>query len=190
MKKISLLLLALLLWMVPACDDDSNSSSTPQGTLTVNYDFNVTNGPAVSADPDATKQIWVYLYSVISLFPYEYYVVGGSSAVVAAATDLEGSITIDNVKAGDYYVLVFYDAAYSDKSTARKDDPYMLYDDNDATNFSTESPYTAIKNASLVTITGGATTTVPTSGSMTYDATYHGTEGAAFIDQGGWDLVP
>ncbi|HOO72606.1 MAG TPA: hypothetical protein PK926_12660, partial [Spirochaetota bacterium] len=133
------------------------------------------------------KCIYVYLYKVLSLFPYEYYTNEEASEVVTALTDLDGTLTLENIAVGDYYVLVFYDSKHSEKSTARKSDPYMLYDSGDTTNYSTESPYTVLDNESTVEITSGATTEI----SMTYDAAYHTTPaGAAFIDQGGWDLVP
>ncbi|HRZ27972.1 MAG TPA: hypothetical protein P5295_14300 [Spirochaetota bacterium] len=189
MKKISLLVLALLLWIIPACDDDDNSTSSSNGTLVVNFDFDGAGDggatPAISTDPDATKQIYVYLYNTMSLFPYEYYTYDETTGVaVDDAADFVGSITLNNIPAGDYYVLVFYDADYSQKSIARSGDPYMLYHSTDGTYHATASPYVAIKNdAGLVTITKGQTTTIPETGSMIYEV-----DAAVFGDQGAWDI--
>jgi len=189
MKKISVLLLAALLWVVPACDDDDDSTSVSRGTLVVNYDFT-----GLSISTAATNMVYVYLYKVLSLFPYEYYTTEGSSDEITDIAQFDGSITLNNVAAGNYYVVVFYDLNSSTKSTARNNDPYMIYVNDATTDYQTVDPYTAVKDTipestdgidddivhpdGYVTITANQTTTID----MDYD---EGT-GATFKDQGAW----
>jgi hypothetical protein len=177
MKKIPFLLMALLVLFAPACDDDDNSISILRGTLIVDYDF---TGATLSTDDDATKRVYVYLYNVLSLFPYQYFAVEGTSDVVAIPGDLDGEITMSNVFAGKYYAMVFYDSNHDGDHVASQSDPYMIYHSGIAGN-QTANPYAAITNggdSGNVTINPNETTTI----TMTYGGS------AVFGTDGAWDF--
>lgn len=177
MKKISMLVLALLLWFIPACDDDDDSTSSATGTLVVNYDF---SGGAILDADTGTRYVYVYLYTKLGLFPDDFYIEEAQSdSPFTEAGAKTGTITMTKVNAGDYYMLVFYDKKEHTNKLPGNTDLYMLYD-GVGPNYSSGSPYDATNgdpDAGLVTITKGQTETI--------DMVY---ESAAFQSQGAWDI--
>jgi len=185
MKKISLILFALLLWIIPACDDDDDSTSSATGTLVVNYNFS--GGVIDNTNDDGTQLVYVYLYTKLGLFPDDFYIEEAQSSSVLLSGSPEGQITIQKLYTGDYYVLVFYDKSLNDDDKIPGEgDLYMLYDRTDMTNYSTASPYDATEQV-------GAYPDNPANGHVrisnseteTIDIDY---ETAVLGTQGAWDI--
>jgi hypothetical protein len=167
--------------MIPACDEDDDSSSTPKGTLTVNYDFTGVSFTPCTGDV-GDQLVYVYLYQTLGLFPDQWFMYQGISTAILESGSETGSITMNKIPAGDYFVLVFFNKKDHAQKGPGNCEPYMLYDStntaDDPDHLSTANPYDATNaDAGLVTITNGATTTI----SMVY-------ESAEFISQGAWDI--
>lgn len=96
----------------------------PVGTLEVEAKYNGT----ITADAGATGQIFVYVYSSLTSTaqtPPDYQ----ANTAVSIAYDTEYTITVSNVAAGYYYILVFYDFKKHTSNIPGKTDRYELYND-------------------------------------------------------------
>jgi len=115
-----------------SCKKDTGDEINPlallafvgSSTLTVHATYTGTE----SVDPDATKRIYVYLYSAMPTNTRDVEPRYTGSTAAAVTVNVEETITINNIIDGDYYVLVFYDYKYGNNYVPNQYDRYELYD--------------------------------------------------------------
>lgn len=77
-----------------------------------------------SADPTATKYMYVYLYGALGTDTQNPIRTGTSSTPVVSGN--EQTITVNNVPPGKYYALVFYDSSFG-TAVDSAGDPYIFF---------------------------------------------------------------
>ncbi|HOO72607.1 MAG TPA: hypothetical protein PK926_12665 [Spirochaetota bacterium] len=152
MKNPVILFIMIVMLALFSCDD-VDSPSDPVGTLKVTYDFFAV-GDFGTLSGSATGQVYVYLVQKFALYP-DYNVIQSASS--GSSTASTGTITINNVYVGYYYVVVFYDQNYDEDWTASSGDPYAIYDATQSGN-ATSNPYDACEgDGAMITMTKGHT---------------------------------
>lgn len=123
-----------------------------------NYDpeMNISNLTIPYPDNDTGNRInYIYLYSTLG--------VNSNSEAVKYRGELSsnGTITISNIAAGDYYVVAFYDYSYggNQQNMLNRYDRYAIYTSTDpAGGTANSTPFQ--DKASIVTITENSTTEI------------------------------
>jgi hypothetical protein len=137
--------------MLTHCDDVS-SPVDPVGTLEVAYDFSTVANFGDLTGP-ATGLMHVCLYQNFGIYA-DHFVIQKTTS--AQSPDQTGTIIMDRVYAGTYYVMIFYDQSYESDALASVNDSYAIY--NGVMNPATGDPYAATGNSdALITIVRGQT---------------------------------
>lgn len=131
MKKLLFLLLIGIMLSVPSCKKDSDKNEiNPLALLALlgNSSLTVTATYTGDAATDGTGRMFVYLYKSLGTTTrdpepaYKRSTRGGDFAEIGAAQ----TITIDHIRGGEYYVLVFYDY-HTGGNDDNQTDRYILY---------------------------------------------------------------
>ena len=159
MKKLMIFLILAAGFFMAGCNKDGQSNEiNPLAlmgtygpyTLTVNVTYDGT------AATDGTGKIYVYLFDALGLTSRDPIYSGSTDAAYAGGVT---SINVEHIKAGDYYVLVFYDYVGGDNPDNRYD-RYTLYGGAGPVGFA--------GSAAVYTVTGDATI----GGTIDFDDTY------------------
>lgn len=135
MKKIIQILFAGILLLSISCKEDSDKDEVNplaflaflgNSSLTVTATYS--GSEITGIDPaDGTGKIFVYLYRNLGTDTRDPEPAYKGSTENAVTLDTPANVTINNIIAGSYYVLVFYDYAGGGKNDDNFNDRYVLY---------------------------------------------------------------
>jgi hypothetical protein len=153
---------------------------TPSSPVTLTV--NATYTGAVTPDASATGKIYVYLYDALgkgTRLPDDPNYSGAT--LIAGAT---GTITVNGIVPGDYYLVTFYDNSYSASRIDSPGDKYLL---SGGTQYPTSAVTVSLSSNTSTNISVGddydfktnvvGDTLFMQTGSLTVTATYTGTAG-------------
>jgi hypothetical protein len=180
MKKLSMLaIIASLAFVVIACN--KQTSEYNPAVLLSNYGPNTLTVTATYYGPlatDGSGKIYVYLFDTMGLTSRDPIYSG--STVTAATPGVGETITVEHIKDGDYYVLVFYDYHGGDNPD-NQTDRYMLYTAGGSTPFANQADtFTVIGDTDLPGLSFGDTYKLQGQSkyllpaTLTVNATYNG----------------
>lgn len=129
----------------------------------------------------STGKIFVYLFDTIGTTSRDPLYSASTNAAITKG--VESTITVNHIKNGNYYVLVFFDCDYGESNNDNQNDKYILYSSSGNTAFaSVATTYTVSGDTVLDGISFGNMYTlqgqskyITTTASLNVDVTYSGT---------------
>ena len=179
MKKLIVFIMLIMISPLFSCDDkaDKNEFNPAllllfgSNSLTVNVAYN--GAYTVHGTYPGTQYVYVYLYNTRPVYTRSPVCVYSGSSSGAVTTNTPQAITIRDIAAGDYFLLVFYDYRSGDNADNRED-RYILYN-------GTVAGTQCIAQATTVNISGVKTLDITFNDTYYFPSGASGGAGATFV---------